>query len=61
MLTNEILFIALRIIAKALQVAGEHGPLSSTQGIGEGLPSKKPWVRASNEQELIMSPMLYHK
>lgn len=52
------LFAALRIIAKALQVAGKRGPLSDTQGIGDALPSEKPWIRASNSQELTLSPML---
>lgn len=52
------LFVALRVIAKAMQVAGGRGPLSSTQGIGDVLPPDRPWARTSNEQELTMSPML---
>lgn len=57
-ISSEELFTALRIVAKALQVAGRRGPLSSTQGIGDVLPSKKPWIRATNSQETTLSPML---
>lgn len=55
---SSTLFVALRIIEKALQVAGERGPLSSTQGIGDVLRSEKTWIRASNTQERVICPML---
>lgn len=60
-ITCEDLSVALRIVAKARQLAGKRGPLPFTRGIRHVLPSEETWIRASNPEEETLCAILHRR